>query len=58
VCGEKVYRKGLGCGPALQISKEEIEDAVVEEIGLLFASWTDTRKLMEMANEEVRPFGR
>ena len=57
MCGAKVYRKGLGCGPALQIRKEEIEDAVVEEIGLLFASWTDTRKLMEMANEEVRSFG-
>ncbi len=54
VCGAKVYRKGLGCGPALQIRKEEIEDAVVEEIGLLFASWTDTKKLMEMANEEAR----
>ena len=57
VCGAKVYRKGLGCGPALQIRKEEIEAAVVEEIGLLFASWTDTKKLMEMANEEVRALG-
>ena len=54
VCGAKVYRKGLGCGPALQIRKEQIEDAVVEEIGLLFTSWTDTKKLMEMANEEAR----
>ena len=57
VCGAKVYRKGLGCGPALQIRKEEIEAAVVEEIGLLFASWTDTKKLMEMANEEARALG-
>jgi len=57
VCGAKVYRKGLGCGPALQVRKEQIEDAVVEEIGLLFASWTDTKKLMEMANEEARALG-
>jgi len=57
VCGAKVYRKGLGCGPALQIRKEEIEAAVVEEIGLLFTSWTDTKKLMEMVNEEARALG-
>ena len=57
VCGAKVYRKGLGCGPALQIRKEEIEDAVVQEVGLLFASWTDTKRLMEMVNEEVRALG-
>ena len=53
VCGAKVYRKGLGCGPAMQIRKEAIEAAIVEEVGLLFTSWTDTKNLMEMANEEL-----
>ncbi len=57
MCGAKVYREGLGCGPGLQILKGEIEAAIVKEVGLLFASWTDTKKLMEMANEEVRSFG-
>jgi hypothetical protein len=54
VCGAKAYRRGLGCGPALHIRKDEIEAAIVEEVGLLFDSWADTKKLMEMANEELR----
>jgi hypothetical protein len=35
----------------MQIRKDAIEAAIVGEVGLLFASWTDTKKLMEMANE-------
>ncbi len=57
VCGAKAYRKGLGCGPGLQILKGEIEAAIVKEVGLLFDSWTDTKKLMEMVNDEVRALG-
>ncbi len=54
VCGAKAYRKGLGCGPALQVRKQEMEDAVVEEVGLLFDSWADTKRLMQTLNEELR----
>ena len=54
VCGAKAYRRGLGCGEALQVRKEAIEEAVVEEVGRLFNSWADTKRLMEMANEELR----
>jgi hypothetical protein len=41
----------------MQIRKDAIEAAIVGEVGLLFASWTDTKKLMEMANEEARALG-
>ena len=54
VCRAKVYRSGLGCGPALQVRKEEIETAVVEEIGQLFNAWTDPERLTQMVNEEIR----
>ncbi len=54
VCGANAYRKGLGCGPALQIRQEEIEAAVIEEVGLLFASWTNTKRLMQTINEDLR----
>lgn len=54
VCGAKAYRRGFGCGPALQIRKEEIEEAVVNEVGCLFNSWTDTKHLMQLVNEEQR----
>jgi len=54
VCGAKAYRMGLGCGPALQIRKEEIEGAVVEEVGQLFNTWGDTKRLLEMVNQELR----
>ena len=54
VCGAKAYRKGLGCGASMQLRKEEIEDAVATEVGLLFESWTDTKRLMETINEELR----
>ena len=54
VCGAYRYRRGLGCGPALQVRKEAIEDAVVEEVGLLFESWADTKRLMEAMNQGLR----
>ena len=54
VCGAKVYRNGLGCGPALQVRKEEIEAAVVEEIGHLFNAWADSERLTPLVNEELR----
>jgi hypothetical protein len=53
VCGAKAYRRSLGCGEALQVRKEAIEDALVEEVGHLFDSWADTKRLMEMMNEEL-----
>ena len=54
VCGAKAYRRGLGCGEALQVRKEAIEDAVVEEVGHLFDSWADTKRLMQMMNDELQ----
>jgi len=54
VCGAKAYRRGLGCGEALQVRKEAIEDAMVEEVGHLFSSWTDTKRLMQAMNEELQ----
>ena len=54
VCGTKAYRRGLGCGEALQIRKEAVEDAVVEEVGRLFDSWADTKRLMEMMDDELQ----
>ena len=54
VCGAKAYRRGLGCGEALQVRKEAIEDAVAEEVGHLFDSWADTKRLMEMMNDELQ----
>src|SRR6516162_2567946 len=54
VCGAKAYRRGLGCGPTLQIRKKEMEWAVTEEVGRLFNSWADTKRLMDMVKEEIR----
>jgi len=54
VCGAKAYRRCLGCGRALQIPKEAIEDAVVEEVGHLFDSWVNTKRLMEIMNDELQ----
>ena len=54
VCGAKAYRRGLGCGEGLQIRKEALEDAVVEEIGHLFDSWVDTKRLKQLMNEELQ----
>jgi hypothetical protein len=54
VCGAKAYRRGLGCGEALQVRKESIEDAMVEEVGHLFDSWADTKRLMQMMNDELQ----
>lgn len=54
VCGASAYRRGLGCGEALQVRKEVIEDAVVEEVGHLFDSWADAKRLMEMMNDELQ----
>ena len=46
VCGANYYRKGLGCGEAFQVRKEEIEMAAVEEIGHLFISLSEERRLI------------
>ncbi len=54
VCGSKAYRRGLGCGEGLQVRKEEIEAAVIEEVRLLFTSLTDTKRVLELVNEGVR----
>lgn len=54
ICGAQKYRRGLGCGVALQVRKDEIEAAVVQEVERLFESWTDTKRLMEAMNEELR----
>ncbi|MFH1688783.1 MAG: recombinase family protein [Candidatus Eisenbacteria bacterium] len=54
VCGSKAYRQGLGCGEGLQIRKDDIEDAVVEEIGHLFRSWTDGERLKRLMEEELK----
>lgn len=51
VCAAKAYRKALGCGPSLRARKEEIEDAIVEELGHLFNSWLDTKRLTRLVNE-------
>jgi hypothetical protein len=37
----------------LQIRKDEIEDAAIEEIGRLFNSWITTTSLTKMVNEEL-----
>ena len=47
----------MGCGEALQVRKEAIEDAVVEEVGHLFNSWTDTKRIMQMMNDELQAMG-
>lgn len=54
VCGAKAYRRGLGCGEALQVRKEAIEDAMVEEVRRLFDSWADTKRVMQMMNDELQ----
>ncbi|MFH1865321.1 MAG: recombinase family protein, partial [Candidatus Eisenbacteria bacterium] len=54
VCGSKAYRQGLGCGEGLQVRKDDIEDAVVEEIGHLFRSWTDGERLKRLMEEELK----
>jgi thiamine biosynthesis lipoprotein ApbE len=54
VCGSKAYRRGLGCGEALQVRKEEIEAAAVQEVRLLFDSLVDTKRVMQLVNEELR----
>ena len=51
VCGSKAYRLGLGCGEGLQVRKDDIEDAVVEEIGHLLRSWTDGERLKRLMDQ-------
>jgi predicted RNase H-like nuclease (RuvC/YqgF family) len=36
------------------VRKEEIERAMVEEVGHLFESWASTKRVMEMMNDELR----
>ena len=54
VCGANYYRKGLGCGEAFQVRKAEIEAAVIEEIGHLFTSLSDTPRLKDLMNRELK----
>jgi CRP/FNR family cyclic AMP-dependent transcriptional regulator len=54
VCGAYRYRRGLGCGQALQVRKDDIEAAVITEVGLLFDSWADTKQLIDAVNKELR----
>ena len=53
VCGAYTYRKGLGCGPGFQVSKDAIEEAVIDEVGNLFNAWSDPNRLRRLINEEL-----
>ncbi|MFH1866155.1 MAG: recombinase family protein, partial [Candidatus Eisenbacteria bacterium] len=54
LCGRKVRAKGLGCGSGLQVRKDAIEGAVVEEIGHLFRMWTDPDYLQRLMNNGLK----
>ena len=52
-CGSSAYRKGLGCGKAFYVPKDEIESAVFEEIGYRFKEFADPDKLKSLINAEL-----
>ena len=52
-CGSSAYRKGLGCGKAFYVPKDEIESAVFEEIGHRFKEFADPVKLNSLINAEL-----
>ena len=54
LCGRKVHRQGLGCGQGLQVRKDAIEAAVIEEIGHLFRSWTDPEHVKRLMEDELK----
>ncbi len=54
MCGANVYRKGLGCGRAFQVPKEEIENAALEEIGQFFNTLADDSRLKNLMTEELK----
>lgn len=53
ICGSQRYRRGLGCGQGLQVRKETIEEALMEEMGRLFQSWADVKRLTQLVNREL-----
>ena len=54
VCGAFYYRKGLGCGAAFQVKKEDIESATIAEIEHLFTSLTDPSRLAKIMDKELQ----
>jgi len=53
-CGSCAYRKGLGCGSAFQVPKEDIESAAFEESGHFFNSLADGKRMKDLMEKELK----
>ncbi|MBN1435016.1 recombinase zinc beta ribbon domain-containing protein [Candidatus Fermentibacterales bacterium] len=54
LCGSSAYRRGLGCGEGFQVRKEDIERAVVDEVGRMFKSCSNSKRLRTLISNELR----
>jgi len=54
VCGSAQYRRSLGCGPAVYVDQNVIENAVLEGIAERFREWTNLKAFAQRANQKIR----
>lgn len=54
ICGSQPHRRGLGCGPAVYVPKDEIESEVIAGITSLLSVCADPDGFTRKVNAEIR----
>ena len=58
LCGSVPTRKGAGCGAAVYVPKEQIENSVIDGLEQVVGLWADPDRLTAKVNERLREMWR